>query len=102
MSWDQSKVISGKPGESVTVARRSGADWFIGAITNNDARTVSIPLGFLEKGKKYQATLYADNAAAPTATRVGIERRTVDAASIIEAKLSASGGVAIWITPAQP
>ncbi|SEN66077.1 alpha-glucosidase [Duganella sp. CF517] len=103
VSWDQSKVISGKPGESVTVARRSGADWFIGAITNNDARTVNIPLSFLDKGRKYQATLYADDAAAPTATRVGIERRAVDAASVIEARLSASGGIAIWITPeAQP
>ena len=103
VSWDQSKVISGKPGESVTVARRSGADWFIGAITNNDARAVSIPLAFLEKGKKYRATLYADDPAAPTATRVAIERRAVDAASVIDARLSASGGIAIWITPeAQP
>ncbi|HEX7986150.1 MAG TPA: glycoside hydrolase family 97 catalytic domain-containing protein [Duganella sp.] len=98
-SWDQSKVIAGKPGEFVTVARRSGADWFIGAITNNDARAVGIPLDFLEKGKKYQATIYADDANAPTATRVGIERRAVDASSVIDAKLSASGGVAIWITP---
>ena len=98
-TWDQSKVIAGKPGEFVTVARRSGADWFIGAITNNDARAVGIPLDFLEKGKKYQASIYADDANAPTATGVGIERRTVDASSVIDAKLLASGGVAIWITP---
>nr|WP_315401824.1 glycoside hydrolase family 97 catalytic domain-containing protein [uncultured Duganella sp.] len=98
VTWDQSRVLAGRPGEFVTVARRSGADWFVGAITNNAARTVTIALDFLDKGRKYQATIYADDANAPGATRVGIERRAVDAGGVIEAKLSASGGVAIRIT----
>jgi hypothetical protein len=99
VSWDQSKVLQGAPGQFVTTARRKGKDWFVGSITNNDGRTLSVKLDFLEPGRQYQASIYSDDASVATATKVGIERRIVDASTVLEARLSPSGGQAIWITP---
>lgn len=98
-SWDDSKVLQGAPGQYVATARRKGDDWFVGVITNNDARRVALKLDFLEPGKKYTATIYEDDSAAPTATKVGIRTLQVDAGSVIDASLLPSGGQAIWLTP---
>lgn len=59
-TWDDTKVLSGAPGEHAVIARRSGDAWFIGAITNNEARTLRIPLPMLNAGSTYEATLYTD------------------------------------------
>ncbi|KQV90286.1 alpha-glucosidase [Massilia sp. Root351] len=98
-TWDDSKVLQGAPGQFVSTARRKGQDWFVGTITNNDARKASVKLDFLEAGRSYTATIYADDAAAPTKTKVGISKRRVNADSVIEAELPPSGGQAIWLTP---
>ena len=50
-TWDEVRVLDGRPMENITVARRSGKDWYIGSITNWDARTVKVPLSFLGEGK---------------------------------------------------
>lgn len=99
-SWDQTKIVQGSPGHFVTTARRKGAEWFIGTITNNDRRDLKIPLSFLENGKKYTARIYEDDPLAPTKTKVGIRTLRVDSRSVIETRLQASGGQAIWLTPA--
>jgi alpha-glucosidase len=91
--------LQGHPGQFVTTARRKGADWFVGTITNNDGRQASVKLDFLEAGKRYTATVYEDDQAAPTQTKVGIRTLSVDSTSIIDAKLPPSGGQAIWLTP---
>ena len=49
--WDDSKVLGGEIGKYVTIARRKGKEWFVGSITNNDARELKISLNFLEPGK---------------------------------------------------
>jgi alpha-glucosidase len=97
--WDESKVLDGEVGKYVTVARRSGQDWFVGTITNNDARELQIDLSFLPKGKKYKASIYYDDPASAIRTRVSIKQMVVDAATKLDAKLLASGGQAIWIRP---
>jgi len=51
-TWDETKVLQGVPGEYITTARRKGQDWFVGTVTNNDARTLKIDMSFLQKGKK--------------------------------------------------
>ena len=96
--WDDTKVIDGKPGEFITMARRSGNDWFVGTITNNDARKLSVSLDFLEPGKTYTANIYEDNPKVKTRTKVGIKRIKVTNKSAIEANLLPSGGQAIHIT----
>lgn len=57
--WDQTMVPGAELGEWVTIARRKGADWYIGTINNSKARTVSIPLHFLPPGN-YHAEIYSD------------------------------------------
>jgi alpha-glucosidase len=98
-SWDETKVLAGNPGEFITTARRSGNDWFIGTITNNEARTVEIPLSFLDKNKKYTVTIYSDDNKVNTKTKVKLTSQTVTAKTVISAKLLPSGGQAMWIRP---
>ena len=97
--WDDTKVVNGEIGQFVTIARKSGDDWFIGTITNNDARELKIPLDFLEKGKKYEAIVYNDDPTVKTRTKVGIKKIKVDSTKVLDAKLLKSGGQAIWIKP---
>jgi alpha-glucosidase len=97
--WDDSKVLDGEIGKYITVARRKGDDWFIGSITNNDQRSLYIPLKFLTVGKRYLASIYYDDPVSKVRTKVSIKRIEVDANSILDAKLIPSGGQAVWIKP---
>ena len=58
-TWDEIKVPDAKPGESVIIARRKNNDWYIGTITNHNARTINLDLSFLPEGK-YKAEMYTD------------------------------------------
>ncbi len=64
-TWDETRAINGLPGEYVTLARRKGNEWFVGSMTNWNARELDLPLAFLGAGK-YRAEIYAD---APDADR---------------------------------
>jgi len=97
--WDDTRVLDGAPGRNVTIARRSDDDWYVGAITNNEARTVPLKLDFLPAGRRYEATIYADDPAAATRTKVGIRKQTVDARSVLSLAMPASGGQALWLRP---
>jgi alpha-glucosidase len=99
--WDETRVLDGHPGVSVTTARRKGAEWFVGSITNNDARNLKLRLDFLEPGKRYLATIYHDDPAVQTRTKVGMRTQEVTSASVLPIALQASGGQAMWIRPAQ-
>ena len=56
----QNIILDGKPSEYIALARQSGSEWFAAAMTNNNARTVTIPLDFLPAGKEYKMTSFAD------------------------------------------
>ena len=62
IDWDNSKYLEAEPGQYVTVARKAKGtnNWFIGNVNGENTRTSDIKLDFLEKGKKYVATIYAD------------------------------------------
>jgi alpha-glucosidase len=99
--WDTTTVLLGDIGQYIAMARRTGDTWFLGAITNNDGRLLEIPLGFLDEGKHYMASVYRDGGdAIPTRTHVAIERLIVGSASVISADLQPSGGIAMEIRPA--
>lgn len=98
-SWDESKILQGRPGEFVSVARRSGTTWFIGTITNTEARTLKVNFNFLPKGKNYLARIYSDDDLVNTATKVGIQTQTVNSSTVLELKLKSSGGQSIWLQP---
>jgi len=97
--WDDTKVINGEIGRFATIARRSNDDWFIGTINNSEPRRLQISLSFLKENSNYTAYIYFDDRAVKTRTRVGIERRLVNADTVLDAPLKSGGGQAIWITP---
>ena len=60
-AWDETRLLEGAPGSYVTMARRSGKEWFVGAICARRPRNVDLTLDWLEEGMEYQAELYADD-----------------------------------------
>lgn len=96
-TWDETKIVQGKIGEYIITARRSGKDWFIGILNNNDERTLALDFNFLPKGTTYTATIYADDDKVQTATKVGIIKQAVNHGSILPIPLKARGGQAIWL-----
>ena len=60
--WSDSRYLEAEPARFITVARKDkkSDNWFVGGKTNADARTAIVNLDFLDKGRKYEATIYAD------------------------------------------
>jgi alpha-glucosidase len=99
-TWDEVRVLNGRPMKNITIARRSGTDWFVGSLTNWDERTVKVPLSFLGEGK-YVAEIHADAPdAAQEATHSTFTKLTVDKNSVLDVHMVSGGGNAIWIHPA--
>jgi alpha-glucosidase len=86
----------------ITLARRSGGDWYVGSLTNWEERSMKLPLSFLGDGK-YVAEIYADAPdAAAHATHTTFSKRPVDRGTVLDIHLVSGGGNAIWIHPARP
>ena len=99
--FDESKVIDGTPGKNVTIARRSGEEWFVGLITNNDASTQKVDLSFLEDGKTYVAHLYTDGGEETgTRTQVKCSKLLLTGKQALMFALKPSGGAAVRLVPA--
>ena len=92
--FDESIALDGVPGEYIIQARRSGDDWFIGAMTNTEARTVTIPTNFLPKGK-YEVEVYNDDPTANTQTNVKSEKIKIKSGKAIVLNLQPCGGAAL-------
>ncbi len=106
VDWDTTRVIDGRIGDYVVVARKQrGADqWFLGAITDEEGRTFNVPLDFLPRGRSYVAEVYADGPGAHWLTNplpVAITRQNVTSASRLRLALAPGGGQAIRIRPAR-
>jgi hypothetical protein len=104
VDWDDTKIIEAEPGDYLTIARKEKgkANWFVGSITDENSRTTVIPLGFLDKGRKYQATIYADAKNADwekNPEAYTISRITVNSKSKLTLSLAKGGGAAISIMP---
>ena len=98
--WDETRVLHGQIGQVAVLARRQGADWFLGGMNSGQPRTLDVSLDFLEPGRRYTAHLYTDDPNVPTRTRVRVERRPADADTVLPFTMSAQGGQAVWLTPA--
>jgi len=99
-TWDEVRVLSGTPMEDIVMARRSGQDWYVGSLTNWDARTVQVPLSFLGDGK-YVAEIYADAPdSAVNATHSTFTTQAVDRNTVLTVHMVSGGGNAIRIHPA--
>ncbi len=91
-TWEETKVLDGEPGTNVTIARRKGEEWFVGAITNNDARTITIPTDFLSKKKQYEVWVYTD-------AEGKVSKQVTNSKDIQTFSLVAKGGVALRFIP---
>lgn len=96
-TWDDTKVLQGKAGEYIVTARKKGNDWFVGVLTNNDAREVEISLDFLDKKKKYTLSAYEDDDSITTKTKVKVSKTKAATGKKIKVRLKPSGGAAFWI-----
>jgi len=98
-TWDQTRVLNAQVGDCITVARRSGDEWFVGSMTDWTARDLSIPLGFLGRGK-YQATIWADGGKADEKpASLTKATRTVTRADRLTAIMAPGGGQVIHLRP---
>lgn len=96
--WDNSVPISGKVGEYLIIAREKADTWFVGGMSNWTSREVSFKTDFLQKGKKYKATIYKDGINADRfATDYKIEEMTVTNESNLQLHLAQGGGFVVKI-----
>lgn len=94
--WDESKALQGEIGEYIVQARRSGNDWFVGAMTGLQARDITLNTAdFLQKGKKYRVEIYNDDPKLNTRTKVSTVVQTIKAGKILKLHLQPSGGAAL-------
>jgi alpha-glucosidase len=96
-TWDETKFLDGAVGEFVVIARRRDADWWIGAMTNREARELRLPLAFLAGGR-FRADLCRDDVTAAYGLRH--ETKEVAATDTIQGSLAPAGGLLIRLTPA--
>lgn len=103
--WQQSIALDGDVGDFIVFARKerkrdnySGNDWYLGAVTDENARTIEVKLDFLDKDKQFEAQIYQDGKNAEWKNNpydLSIEKRTVTASDKLTLKLATSGGTAI-------
>ena len=102
VDWSDSKIIEAEPGDYITIARKAknNKDWFIGSITDENARTLTLKLNFLDSSKKYKAILYKDSNTANYLTNPAaytIEQKMVNASTQLVIPIAKGGGCAISI-----
>ena len=98
--WDESKALEGEIGEYIVQARRSGNDWFVGAMNGLSARDITLnTAGFLQKGKKYRVEIYNDDPSLQTRTKVSSTEMVIKAGKQLKLHLQASGGAALRFVP---
>ncbi len=104
VDWDRSVYLEAEPMEYVTIARKAkGSDeWFVGCVTGKNAHNSNFKLDFLDKGRKYEATIYADGKDADykdNPQSYTITKKTVTAKTVLKLHSAAGGGFAISIKP---
>lgn len=98
--WRRSRYLAAEPGDYIVVARQAkqSGQWFAAGVTDENARTLDVSLDFLEKGRKYEATIYADAPDAHYRTNpqaYTVTRRKVDSRTRLKMYLAPGGGFAI-------
>ena len=100
VDWRRSEYLLAEPGDYIVTARqgKKSGRWFMGGVNDENARTLSVPLSFLENGKTYEATIYADASDAhyrnnPQAYT--ITGRTVTSSDSLEIFMAPGGGFAV-------
>jgi len=98
--WDETLVLEAKVSDYILLARKNGKNWYVGGMTDWDARDLKVDLSFLPKGKQYKMTLYQDGI---NADRIAIDfkqiKSTVDSSYQETIHLAPGGGVVMVLEP---
>jgi alpha-glucosidase len=100
VDWSETRALNGEVGDFVTIARkdRASENWYLGAITDENARRLKVPLNFLDAGRTYQAQIYRDGPKADwdkSPLDIVIEEKTVTRDQVLDIRLAPGGGQAI-------
>ena len=100
VNWEHTKILNGEIGQYITTVRKDidSDDWYLGSLTNEDAREVEISLSFLDDNATYQAQIYEDAQGTDyqnNPSKVNIRTLEVSAEDMMTLELAASGGTAI-------
>ena len=96
---DWSRALQGEIGEYIVMARRAKDRYFVGGGTNEQLRSIRLPLSFLEKGRIYEASIYRDDLSSSDRHALVIEKQEVTHEDLLELKMAPSGGFAISFIP---
>ena len=102
--WSETRVLNGEVGDFVTIARkdRRSENWYLGSLSDEHGRTLSVPLTFLAPGRRYVAEIYRDGDKAhwkDAPFEFAIEKRELTSADVLTVRLAAGGGQAIRFAP---
>jgi alpha-glucosidase len=100
VTWDETKVVDGYPGDFIIIARKKASSWFLGAMSDEKPRSMTIKLDFLDGRKTYKASIYKDG---PTSLvnreDIAVEHKTLTAKDSLKIKLAPGGGLAVSFVP---
>lgn len=104
VDWDDTKILSAEPGDFIAIARKKklSEEWYLGAITDENPRSMKLPLNFLTEGAVYTAVIYADGSDAhwdKNPKSYVISRKQVTAGETLELILAPGGGAAVQFLP---
>ncbi|UYZ65159.1 glycoside hydrolase family 97 protein [Hymenobacter weizhouensis] len=104
VDWDDTRVLLAEPGDYITIARqaKSKDEWYLGSITDENARQQQVKLDFLRPGQRYEATIYADGKGAhweQNPMTYQIRKQKVDSKTVLKLQLAPGGGTAVSIKP---
>lgn len=100
VSWHETRVLAGEIGDYIVIARRKADGWYVGGMSDEHKRTITIPLDFLTKEKIYDMKMYADTeATANDPEEVGFESKKVLSTESIEITMQEAGGFVAWFIP---
>lgn len=97
--WDETRVLDGRIGEFVVMARRSGEDWFVGVMNADAPRAINVPLHFLQGQQVYCAEVFYHDEGSDSPTHVASYASVVRKEETLHLSVQANSGVAIWILP---
>jgi len=102
VDWDETHVIEAEPGDYITIARKAKnkAEWYVGGISDENARVATVSFKYLPKGKTFTATIYADGKDASfdkNPQSYTIRKMKVNAKTVIKQQIAPGGGFAISI-----
>jgi len=98
--WDETRVVDDHIGVTAAIARRSGSDWYLGVLGNDEAQSLRLTVDWLTPDTPYLMTVYTDDPSVETATHVAVRKFIVRRGDVLPFALQPRGGAAASFRPA--